>query len=164
VAFMYARQSTTSALVPTITGWFAAQDIFAMKIDSSQPAQHARRFENGTPNVAPLYPATAALELILEIGILNIEKYVSTIHEALREGIAEIGGTIVTPRNSESHGALLAVASTDENAHVSALEEIGIITSSRDGNVRLSPHFYNNFEDVEKIINGFIKTKAFLSK
>jgi len=59
---------------------------------------------------------------------------------------------------------LLAVASTDENAHVSALEEIGIITSSRDGNVRLSPHFYNNFEDVEKIINGFIKTKAFLSK
>jgi selenocysteine lyase/cysteine desulfurase len=164
VGFMYARQSTTSALVPYITGWFAAQDIFAMKIDSYQPAQHARRFENGTPNVAPLYPATAALELILEIGILNIEKYVSTIHEALREGIAEIGGTIVTPRNAESHGALLAVASTDENAHVSALEEIGIITSSRDGNVRLSPHFYNNFEDVEKIINGFIKTKAFLSK
>ncbi len=164
VGFMYARKNTTSALVPTITGWFAAQDIFAMKIDSYQPAQHARRFENGTPNVAPLYPASAALELIIKVGISNIEKYVSSIHEALRVGITDIGGTIVTPSDPAAHGALLAVASTNENAHVSALEEIGIITSSRDGNVRLSPHFYNNFDDVEKIINGLKKTKSFLKK
>jgi selenocysteine lyase/cysteine desulfurase len=164
VGFMYARKSTTSALIPTITGWFAAEDIFAMKIDSYQPAQHARRFENGTPNVAPLYPASAALELMIKVGILNIEKYVSSIHEALRIGIADIGGRIVTPSDAAAHGALLAVASTNENAHVTALEGIGIITSSRDGNVRLSPHFYNNFDDVGKIIDGFIKTKLFLKK
>ena len=164
VGFMYARKSTTRGLIPTVTGWFAAEDIFAMKIDSYQPAQHARRFENGTPNVAPLYPAVAALELMIKVGISNIEKYVSSIHEALRIGITDIGGIIVTPSNAAAHGALLAVASTNENAHVTALEEIGIITSSRDGNVRLSPHFYNNFDDVEKIINGLIKTQSFLKK
>lgn len=164
VGFMYARGSTTSALIPTVTGWFAAQDIFAMKIDAYQPAAHARRFENGTPNIAPLYPATAGLELILEVGILNIEKYVAEIHSEIRAGINEIGGKVVTPIDSKFHGSLLAVASTDENAHVAALEEIGIITSCRDGNVRISPHFYNNREDVKKIVDGFYKTKSLLKK
>ena len=162
VGFMYARQSTTSALIPTVTGWFAAEDIFAMKIDSYQPAQHARRFENGTPNVAPLYPATAALEFMLKVGILNIEKYVAEIHSEIRDGITKIGGKVVTPANPEYHGSLLAVASKDEHAHVAALEEIGIVTSCRDGNVRISPHFYNNQDDVKKVIDGFTKTSALL--
>jgi len=162
VGFMYARQSTTSALIPTVTGWFAAEDIFAMKIDSYQPAQHARRFENGTPNVAPLYPATAALEFMLKVGILKIEKYVAEIHSEIRDGITKIGGKVVTPANPEHHGSLLAVASKDENAHVAALEEIGIVTSCRDGNVRISPHFYNNQDDVKKVIDGFTKTSALL--
>jgi selenocysteine lyase/cysteine desulfurase len=162
VGFMYARQSTTSALKPTVTGWFAAEDIFAMKIDSYQPAQHARRFENGTPNVAPLYPATAALEFMLKVGILKIEKYVAEIHSEFRDGITKIGGKVVTPANPEHHGSLLAVASKDENAHVAALEEIGIVTSCRDGNVRISPHFYNNQDDVKKVIDGFTKTSALL--
>ena len=162
VGFMYARQSTTSALIPTVTGWFAAEDIFAMKIDSYQPAQHARRFENGTPNVAPLYPATAALEFMLKVGILNIEKYVAVIHSEIRDGITKIGGKVVTPANPEYHGSLLAVASKDEHAHVAALEEIGIVTSCRDGNVRISPHFYNNQDDVKKVIDGFTKTSALL--
>ena len=162
VGFMYARQSTTSALIPTVTGWFAAEDIFAMKIDSYQPAQHARRFENGTPNVAPLYPATAALEFMLKVGILNIEKYVAEIHSEIRDRITKIGGKVVTPANPEYHGSLLAVASKDEHAHVAALEEIGIVTSCRDGNVRISPHFYNNQDDVKKVIDGFTKTSALL--
>ena len=59
---------------------------------------------------------------------------------------------------------MLAVASTDEHAHVAALEELGIITSCRDGNIRISPHFYNNLEDVENIVDGFKKTASFLKK
>lgn len=162
VGFLYARKSTTGALVPTATGWFAADDIFAMKIDSYEPSHHARRFENGTPNIAPLYPATAGLNFILEVGILNIEKYVAEIHEELRNGITEIGGKVVTPKDPKDHGSMLAVASTDEHAHVAALEELGIITSCRDGNVRISPHFYNNREDVEKVVAGFKKTASFM--
>jgi selenocysteine lyase/cysteine desulfurase len=58
----------------------------------------------------------------------------------------------------------LAVASLDENAHVAALEAEKVVTSSRDGNIRVSPHFYNNFEDVEKIIAAFAKTSHYLRK
>ena len=164
VGFLYARENTTKDLIPTSTGWFAARDLFAMEIHSYDPAKEARRFETGTPNVPPLYPASAALEFMLKVGIKNVEAYVGEIHDEIRAGIIEIGGVVVTPGGKNQHGALLAVASTDEHAHVSALEALGIVTSCRDGNIRISPHFYNNREDVSKVIAGFAKTKDFLRK
>jgi selenocysteine lyase/cysteine desulfurase len=164
VGFLYARSETTSHLIPTSTGWFAAKDIFAMGIHSYDPAKDARRFESGTPAIPSLYPSSTGLQMVIDIGIENIHSYVSGIHEAIRSGIEALGGTVITPRNLAHHGAMLAVASLDENAHVSALEAENVVTSSRGGNIRVSPHFYNNYEDVEKIIAAFAKTNHFLRK
>ena len=57
---------------------------------------------------------------------------------------------------------MLAVASTDENAHVAVLEGEKVITSCRDGNIRISPHFYNDRVDVERTLAAFQKHKSFL--
>jgi selenocysteine lyase/cysteine desulfurase len=164
VGFMFARQSTTQDLIPLNTGWFAARDIFAMEIHGYDPSKDARRFESGTPAIPSLYPAAAGLEMLLEIGVEAIYDYVTPLHDELRAGIESMGGKVVTPSNKSNHGAMLAVASTDEHAHVAALEGEKVITSSRDGNVRISPHFYNNREDVEKVIAAFAKHKSFLRK
>lgn len=162
IGFMFARESTTKHLIPTTTGWFAARDIFAMDIHAYDPAKDARRFESGTPPIPSLYPAAAGLELLLEVGIHNIYNYVTPLHEEIRAGIESIGGVVVTPANRANHAAMLAVASTDEHAHVAALEAEKVVTSSRDGNIRISPHFYNNREDVEKVVAAFAKHKSFL--
>jgi selenocysteine lyase/cysteine desulfurase len=164
VGFMFARESTTKHLVPVTTGWFAARDIFAMDIHSYDPAKDARRFESGTPAIPALYPAAAGLEMLLEVGVQNIYDYVAPLHDEIREGIEAMGGTVVTPASRLNHGAMLAVASTDEHAHVAALEGEKVVTSSRDGNIRVSPHFYNNREDVEKVLAAFAKHKSFLRK
>ncbi len=164
IGFMFARESTTKHLIPTTTGWFAARDIFAMDIHSYDPAKDARRFESGTPPIPSLYPAAAGLELLLEVGIHNIYNYVTPLHEEIRAGIESIGGVVVTPASRANHAAMLAVASTDEHAHVAALEAEKVVTSSRDGNIRISPHFYNNREDVEKVVAAFAKHKSFLRR
>ena len=164
VGFMFARESTTKHLVPVNTGWFAARDIFAMDIHAYDPATDARRFEAGTPAIPALYPAAAGLEIMLEVGMQNIYDYVAPLHDELRAGIEAMGGTVVTPASRLNHGAMLAVASTDENAHVAALEGEKVVTSCRDGNIRVSPHFYNNREDVEKVLAAFAKHKSFLRK
>jgi selenocysteine lyase/cysteine desulfurase len=52
VGFALVNAATTSELIPTITGWFAARDIFAMDINSYDPAKDARRFEGGTPRAS----------------------------------------------------------------------------------------------------------------
>ena len=160
VGYMYTKAETTKNLIPSSTGWFAAKDIFKMGIHEYDPATDARRFESGTPPIPSLYPAVAGLEYLLKVGMEEIVDYVSHLHEALRAGIEEIGGSIATP--AHAHAAMLAVRSTDENALVAALESEKIITSCRDGNLRISPHFYNNMEDIDLTIKALSKYKSLL--
>ena len=160
VGYMYTKAETTKNLIPSSTGWFAAKDIFKMGIHEYDPATDARRFESGTPPIPSLYPAVAGLEYLLAVGMNEIVDYVSHLHDALRTGIEEIGGSIATP--AHAHAAMLAVRSTDENALVAALETEKIITSCRDGNLRISPHFYNNMEDIDLTIKALSKHKSLL--
>jgi len=160
VGFLYANQATTAALRPTVTGWFAARDIFAMNIDSYDPAPDARRFESGTPAVPSLYAAEAGISLMLEIGVANSWSHVQDLLAQLRAGVEGLGGTVVTP--AALAGPMLAVATTDEHAAVQALERDGVIVSSRDGNVRISPHCYNIGTDIEAVIAALHRNRHLL--
>jgi selenocysteine lyase/cysteine desulfurase len=77
---------------------------------------------------------------------------VTELNETLIAGIDELGGAVVTPRDPARRGALVAVRSTDEHALVGALAADGILTSSRDGNLRISAHCYNTHEDIEILL------------
>lgn len=76
LAFMWVRGSLRSSLLPTQTGWFADEDIFAMSIADYSPHASARRFDSGTPPVPSLYPGVAGMQLIAEAGIPHIEAHV----------------------------------------------------------------------------------------
>jgi selenocysteine lyase/cysteine desulfurase len=162
VGFALVNGATTSEFVPTTTGWFAARDIFAMDINGYDPAKDARRFEGGTPVVPSLYPVAAGLELLLEVGVDHAWAQSSHLHEALRAGLQELGATVVTPEGAGEHGPMLAVASTDENALVAAMESDRVIVSCRDGNIRVSPHFYNNLQDIERALISFKRHRHLL--
>lgn len=152
VGFGLVNAATTADLVPTATGWFAAREIFDMDIYSYEPAKDARRFEAGTPVVPSLFAVAAGLRLLLEVGVDRAWAVSRELHDAVRAGVGEMGGTVVTPAGPGEHGPMIAIAATDEHALVAALAADSVVVSSRDGNVRVSPHFYNNASDVERLL------------
>jgi selenocysteine lyase/cysteine desulfurase len=163
VGFLYVREDLITKSRPTQTGWFAQEDIHAMLIHDNIPAKSARRFEQGTPSVPNLYAVEGGLQMILEIGVPNIRRHVAMLNERLKKGIREIGGKLMSPLDPEKHGAMITVASTDEYALVAALAKAGIIASCRDGNLRISAHFYNNNDDIEAVIAALSDNKGLLA-
>ncbi len=154
VAFLYANKKVIENLTPSITGWFAQGDIHAMDDTRYNPSNTARRFETGTPPVPNIYACQAGLAMIKNIGLANIEARIADITADIVTRAQGNNYTLATPHDPTKRGAMVAIKSTDENALVSALDERGIVTSCRDGNLRLSPHFYNTREDVEKIFTA----------
>ncbi|HEY3611724.1 MAG TPA: aminotransferase class V-fold PLP-dependent enzyme [Pseudonocardiaceae bacterium] len=152
VGFLYANPATTGHLVPTSTGWFADEDIYAMRIDAYRPAAGARRFESGTPPIPSVYAATAGVELMLDIGVEPTAAHVRRLNDRLIDGVDELGGVIATPRDPARRGPLIAVASVDAERLVDRLGGDGIVTSSRGGNLRVSPHCYNTDDDIAGLI------------
>jgi selenocysteine lyase/cysteine desulfurase len=162
LAFLYCRRELVEGIRPTSTGWFADEDIFEMDIHDYSPSATARRFEFGTPPIPSVYAGIAALELVEEIGVAETEEHVSGLTAMLMDGVDELGGRVVTPREPERRGPLVAVASTDEHALVAALAEEGVVTSSRHGNLRISPHCYNSAEDIEAVLTALTRHRRLL--
>ena len=163
LAFMWVRGALLTTLIPTQTGWFADEDIFAMSIADYSPHATARRFDSGTPPVPSLYPGTAGMELIAEVGVAAIEAHIRGLVDRLLTGLDELGATVATPRGEREYGPLICVVSTDPNALVAALAEQRIVTSTRDANLRVSLHLYNIDEDVDRILEALAANRALLA-
>ncbi len=162
IAFLYVRDELIAKLVPTVTGWFAQADIFAMDNTRYDPSPTARRFETGTPPVPNSYAAEAGLQIIKEVGLSAIEYRINEITAAIIAEAKRAGYTLAVPDDPKRHGALITLRTHDEDALVQALENQGIITSCRAGNLRISPHFYNNSADIDVLFGALRQHKHLL--
>jgi selenocysteine lyase/cysteine desulfurase len=162
LGFMWTRPGLAQELWPTQTGWFADANIFEMDIDDYSPSPTARRFQSGTPPIPAIYAGIAGMELLEEIGIAETRAHVNELNEQLIAGVDELGGAVVTPRAPEKRGALVCIRANDAPALVAALGEDGIVTSERDGNLRVSAHAYNTVEDIDMVLRGLDKQRSLL--
>lgn len=154
IGFLYARQGILDAMHPTVTGWFAQEDIGAMDHTRHNPAHSARKFEGGTPPVPNIYAVRAGLGILAEVGLPAIEARIAGLTERIAERAGEAGITLATPAAAERRGAMVALRCRDAGQLVDALRRENIVTSWRDGNLRLSPHFYNREDDIDAVFDA----------
>ena len=164
LGFFYCRRELVERIWPTATGWFADEDIFAMDHRDYSPSRTATRFQAGTPPVPPIYAGIAGIELMEEIGIAETREHVNGLNSRLLEGLDELRARVVTPRRPKRRSALICVASLDAPALVAALRREGIVTSSRDGNLRISAHCYNSVEDVDAVLASLARHRRLLAR
>jgi selenocysteine lyase/cysteine desulfurase len=163
LAFMWTRPGLAAELNPTQTGWFADENIFDMDHTDYSPSATARRFQSGTPPVPNIYAGIAGIELMEEIGIAETREHVSALNDRLIAGVDDLGGSIATARAPESRGALICIRSTDAPALVGRLAGEGIVTSERDGNLRVSAHAYNTVEDIDHVLAALASHRDLLA-
>ncbi len=162
IGFLYVREPLIQKLVPTVTGWFAQADIFAMNTSGYDPSLTARRFEMGTPPVPNCYAAEAGLQILENVGLPAIEYRIGELTAAIIAEAKRAGYTLAVPENPERRSALITLRTHDEFALVDILESHGIVTSSRSGNLRISPHFYNNQNDIDTLFRALREQKHLL--
>jgi selenocysteine lyase/cysteine desulfurase len=163
LGFLYCRSELVEEVLPVQTGWFADEDIFAMDIHDYSPSRTARRFEAGTPPVPNIYAGIAGIGLVREIGIETAAAHVEALCDLAIAGCDEAGATVVTPRDPALRGPLLAIRSTDDHALVARLQAEGIVTSCRDGNLRISFHAYNTGDDVAAVLDALARHRDLLA-
>ena len=159
IGFLYVREALIESLIPTVTGWFAQADIFAMDSTQYTPSSSARRFEMGTPPVPNCYAAEAGLGILAEIGLPAIAQRIRELTAATVAEAKSAGYTLAIPDNSERRGAMVTLRTHDEHKLVGELDNQGIVTSGRSGNLRVAPHFYNNHDDIDALFRALRQHK-----
>ena len=69
----------------------------------------------------------------------------------------------MTPRDPERRGALVCIRSTDVNELVRRLAADRIVVSSRDDNLRVSPHCYNTVDDIDAVLASLARNRELLA-
>jgi cysteine desulfurase/selenocysteine lyase len=135
---------------PTRVGWKSVtdeEDFFRIHFDLKSDA---RRFEPGTMNVLGIAALGAAVELIQELGVEEIRRRVFALNDLFWEGLRSRGLNVVTSmRDSERSGILSFLPPIDGETIFRIFSRNYIMVSLRGDRIRLSPHFYNNIEDVD---------------
>jgi selenocysteine lyase/cysteine desulfurase len=163
LGFMWVRREVCERLLPTQTGWFADEDIFAMSIADYSPHRSARRFDSGTPPVPSLYAGVAGVSLVQEAGVPAIEAHIRTLADRLLDGLDALGATVATPREPERRGPLVCIRSTDVDALVAELAAERIVVSSREDKLRVALHLYNVAEDVDRLLEELGRHRSLLA-
>lgn len=148
---LYVRPELIAAARPAISGWFAHGQQFRFDAEHFEFSDDARRFELGTPAVAAVYAARAGLDLLLELGVENIRARELELVADLVGRAADAGLRVKLPNSLVEHAGIVMFPAPDPAAIVRALKADHIVVDYRPGHVRVSPYFYNTFEE-----NGII--------
>jgi selenocysteine lyase/cysteine desulfurase len=140
-AFMYVRPELLPLTRPKGTGWFATRDPFSFTVERLDFAEDARRLETGTWAMPSHYAALAGLDLVLEVGVENIQERLRELTNAIVDRCNDASIEIFTPRESVQRCGIVTLASPRPEQVEAALHDDGVIVDSRPGRVRLSPHW-----------------------
>ncbi|MDX1675921.1 MAG: aminotransferase class V-fold PLP-dependent enzyme, partial [Longimicrobiales bacterium] len=153
LAYTYVRGDLVPDLEPTITGWFGAADQFDFDITRYEPKADARRFELGTPALHTVHTALGGQEIIDEIGVAAIRERNRSLTERLVERADAAGFTMNLAPDADARSAIVMIEHPDPHAAVDALAGAGIIVDARPGYVRVSPHFYNTEDEIDRFVD-----------
>ncbi len=151
LAFIYVREELIPRLRPTVTGWFGARDQFQFRTTEFEFKDDAARLEAGTPAVAPIFAANAALDIILEIGVERIRERSRYLADDVVRRALDRGWKVSSPLDGAERSSIVLLALERPDELVQGLTERGIIVDFRPGLLRISPNFYNTIEENEII-------------
>jgi len=136
-------------------GWKSVSDAETYLPYHFQPRTDAGKFEPGTPAQLAIHALGAAVDLLLEIGVANIERRLLQLTDDLATRLHARGAEIMSPREAgESSGILVFRWGEDPRALADHLNSQGFIVRCRGGGVRVAPHFYNNEEDMSRLVSA----------
>ena len=158
VGFTAWRQELLERVTPTLVGTGS----MAERMEYFEPrfgyAKTARKFEESALSLLDVAAFAAAVSLLQEVGIEVIAERVLGLVDRLAEGLVERGCHIIEPwprERSESSGIISFNRPGSTAADLLAdLTAAGVITRTHRDFVRLSPHFYNTEEEVDRVLDA----------
>jgi selenocysteine lyase/cysteine desulfurase len=154
---LYISDRAHERIEPTLTGWISVETPWDFE-DREQPYKpNALAWESGTGASSLFYGLEQSLKLMKGLGLNKIESYLENLTDSLCDALAGKHYDIVSSRQPGEKSAIVCIrhrGGMDCNEIAKRLEDSNVIVSPREGRVRISPHFYNDQGDVDRLVNA----------
>jgi cysteine desulfurase / selenocysteine lyase len=154
--FVWLRPDLVRELRPVDVSWMSTRnsDDFSRLIDYDFTyREDARKFEVITLPYQDFVGLNSSLDMFLEVGLDAVYAHVHRLTSRIIEWSFGMPGVrLVTPPDAARRAGIVAVAPSDPVAASDRLTAAGVTHSLREGAIRLSPHFYNTDDEIDRAL------------
>ena len=149
--FMYVSPEMREKLPPNVIGWRSDRNWRSVdELHHGTPvfSDKAEKYEGGMLPFALLYAMGESIRMILDIGQETIERRLLELASRTAAILRQAGGNVL---HDESPIVAAHFGGRDVPALVREFERRRVLVAARHGNLRVSPHFYNNERDLSRM-------------
>jgi cysteine desulfurase/selenocysteine lyase len=154
VSFLYVRANLLDRIAVNLPGWRSVGDMWDF-LDYDQPwAPDATRFEGGTPNFLGALSLATSIEILRAANPQRIAGHVLALTDRLVEGLKGKGAAIDSARSADESSGIVRFRFPDRDplALGKRLGAAGFVTTYRASGIRVSPHGYNTFDEIDAFL------------
>lgn len=154
--FVYLSRELMARSRPRAIGWLSVEDPYADRNDEIHLRHDAAaRGELGCPHFAGIFALGASIELIENVASKNIEERALSLNRFLTRRLTDSGWKVLSPIGDEGARSAETLVEAEDPARVVAqLAERKIIVTRKPKGIRVATHFFNNEEDIERLIEA----------
>jgi len=156
IGVFYAAQDSLEKIDVVEAGWMSVVDRSNYLDYNLCFPPNARRFECGTYNAMGIAGLGAAIELLLEVGLASVESRVLQITEGFCLGLERKGAQVFSSRAENERSGIVTFRHPRRPSKEvwQRLRDANVIAAMRSDMVRVSPHFYNTEDEIERALDA----------
>jgi selenocysteine lyase/cysteine desulfurase len=158
--FFWAKSGHISKMRPGPFYWMAAEgaeNFAALNFVDPKPAQAARRWDAAeTASYYNLAALDAGIDLVLRIGAETVAAHNYKLIDLLFSRLPQDRFVVASPLEHQQrgpYGCFQARTPEKTKEFYDKLRKENVITSLREGKIRVSPYVYNNERDIDRLIS-----------
>lgn len=160
IGFMALSERLLAETEVTQIGWLSVKDPFDFKRVIDLP-ETAEKFECGTENSAGLLGLRARISEIEVSTQARIQASILDLCDSAVEFLSSHGLVPTLSHNEQSRSGIVSFRGPilEQYDVISLLANSNVIVSQRNGALRISPHYYNNIDDVSRLCDAIGELK-----
>jgi len=157
VGYLYLSDRARERLQPTLVGWTSVPNPEDYNNFDQEWNTGTLAWETGTGPTALIHGLNASLELLKATGTERIAAYLETLSNCLCDNLSSKNYRVISARDLGRKSQIVCI---QHRGGVSAMElyaqlkSNNIITAPRSDRLRIAPHFYNSFDEIDKLVSA----------
>lgn len=153
--FLYLSDEARTRVTPTLTGWISVETPWDFEDREQKWKSNALAWESGTGVSALFYGLEQSLKLLTDTGLDKIQQHTLELSDHFCDLLDKDAYEIVSSRETYERSAIVCIRHRG-GIHcgeiAEQLQKHKIVVSPRNDRLRISPHFYNDRGDIERLI------------
>ncbi|MFW9806934.1 MAG: aminotransferase class V-fold PLP-dependent enzyme [Candidatus Thorarchaeota archaeon] len=149
--YIYVGKSVIEDLTPRFIGWWGVEQLMEFGYFERTPLPDARKFQVGSPAMVAYVGLLESLKTLLKIPGKTRENAAMDNANYLRRRLSEMEIPFYDFGPKHNSATVSCAPQDVDNLHEELVNN-KIHCSVRNGRLRISPHFYNNHDEIDRII------------